>query len=70
MVNLKSLFAIMSVFCLLFVLLGLIQLGMDVVIYFRASKSSTSLDYRGVHLMVIGLASSGGFLALFFRRKY
>ena len=71
MVNIKSLFAILSVFSLLFVLLGLVRFGVDLWSYYHASgASSAHLDFRGVQLMLTGLILSAVFFVLFWIRKY
>lgn len=71
MVNIKSLFAILSVFCLLFVLLGLIRFGIDLWSYYHASgTSSAHPGYRGVQLILTGLVLSAVFFVLFLIRKY
>ena len=70
MENIKSLFAILSVFCLLFVLFGLVRFGIDLWTYWHSTgATSARLNYRGVPMMLMGLVSSVAFLVLFMIRK-
>jgi len=71
MVNIRSLFAILSVFSLVFLVLGLVRFGVDWWTYCHASSATNAhLSYRGVQLALTGLVLSAFFFALFWIRRY
>jgi len=71
MVNLKSLFAIVMMFCILLVPVGLVRFGLDLWDYYHASPAANAhLDFRGVTVMAMGLIMAAIFFGLFLRRKH
>jgi hypothetical protein len=71
MVNLKSLFAIVMMFCILLALVGLVRFGTDLWSYHHAPPTATAhLDFRGVAMMVTSLIMAAIFFSLFLMRKH
>lgn len=71
MVNLKSLFALLSVFSLLMAAVGLVRFGIDWWNYLHASAaSSAQLNYRGLGGAFGGLVFFGLFVLLYRWRKH
>ena len=71
MVNLKSLFAILMMFCILLVLVGLVRFGIDLWSYHHAPPAANDhLDFRGVTMMVMSLIMAAIFFCLFLVRKH
>lgn len=70
MVNLKSLWAVLSVFSLVMTVVGLVRFAVDLWHYFHAAESpSRHLDYGGLWVALSAVVISALFLLLFRRTR-
>ncbi len=71
MVNLKSLFAILMMFCILMASVGLVRFGIDLWSYYHASPTvGAHLNFRGVAMIAEMLIMAALFFGLFLMRKH